>query len=102
MPSAKMMKNSLKMFYLIAHFIKNFQGGRPPAPPAVGRSGEGNQVVNGGGGKEIKLVASLYTPGGKRLEVEMLFRQLLILKLCLEKFPLVYLICMFVVIFVFS
>ena len=47
------------MLYLIAHFQKKIPRGRLPA---VRRSGEGNQVEKGGG-KEIKLVATLYTPG---------------------------------------
>ena len=39
---------------------KKFPRGRPPA---VRRSGEGNQVEKWVAGKEIKLVATLYTPG---------------------------------------
>ena len=52
-----MLKNALKMLYLIAHFQKKITRGRLPA---VRRSGEGNQVEKGGEGNQV---ATLYTPG---------------------------------------
>ena len=62
-PQAKMLKNTLKTLYLIAHFKKNPGAGPPDPLPRVGRSGERNQVKKLGAGMEMKLVETLYTPG---------------------------------------
>ena len=54
-----MLKNALKMLYLIAHFQKNFTGEDPRTPRCQGKE---IKLENRGVGKEIKLLGTLYTP----------------------------------------
>ena len=88
-----MLKNALKMLYLIAHFQKISQGENPPCKEVWGKKSSWKMGV----GKDIKLVTTLYNPATKIQRVsisksDLLFVQLLYLsgadKDCAMQHPL--------------